>query len=155
MAAAARPSAESQGADMSAQRPAGRALGGLLRGIQSSVLRVSQVVLRAITAHKGLTLTALRKELAKAGYEVRRQGLEDSEAKEKARTPEAGGGRQLFEEEPAQAPEAAEAPHASPGGEQGQGGVETQRVAEGEASGQGQGEEAQGPKTRFEGRLQA
>ncbi|XP_004863145.1 testis-specific H1 histone [Heterocephalus glaber] len=73
MAAAARPSAESQGADMSAQRPAGRALGGLLRGIQSSVLRVSQVVLRAITAHKGLTLTALRKELAKAGYEVRRQ----------------------------------------------------------------------------------
>ncbi|XP_033619783.1 testis-specific H1 histone, partial [Fukomys damarensis] len=73
MAAAARPGAESQGAERSARRPAERALGGQLGGIQPSVLRVSQLVLRAITAHKRLTLTTLRKELGNAGYEVHRQ----------------------------------------------------------------------------------
>ncbi|XP_036614775.1 testis-specific H1 histone [Trichosurus vulpecula] len=38
-----------------------------------SVLRVSQLLLRAIAAHKGLTLTALKKEFGNAGYQVRRK----------------------------------------------------------------------------------
>ncbi|XP_068948756.1 testis-specific H1 histone [Petaurus breviceps papuanus] len=37
-----------------------------------SVLRVSQLLLRAIAAHRGLTLTVLKKEFGNAGYEVRR-----------------------------------------------------------------------------------
>ncbi|XP_072510620.1 testis-specific H1 histone [Notamacropus eugenii] len=38
-----------------------------------SVLRVSQLLLRAIAAHKGLTLTMLKKEFGNAGYQVRRK----------------------------------------------------------------------------------
>ncbi|XP_074081748.1 testis-specific H1 histone [Macrotis lagotis] len=38
-----------------------------------SVLRVSQLLLRAIAAHKGLTLTVLKKEFGNAGYQVRRK----------------------------------------------------------------------------------
>ncbi|XP_049639001.1 testis-specific H1 histone [Suncus etruscus] len=38
-----------------------------------SVLQVSQVLLRAIAAHKGLTLGDLKKELGNAGYQVRRR----------------------------------------------------------------------------------
>lgn len=37
------------------------------------MLKVSQILLRAITAHKGLTLAALKKELGNAGYQVRRR----------------------------------------------------------------------------------
>ncbi|XP_020832847.1 testis-specific H1 histone [Phascolarctos cinereus] len=38
-----------------------------------SVLRVSQLLLRAIAAHKGLTLTVLKKEFGNAGYQVRKK----------------------------------------------------------------------------------
>ncbi|XP_027700117.1 testis-specific H1 histone [Vombatus ursinus] len=38
-----------------------------------SVLRVSQLLLRAIAAHKGLTLTMLKKEFGNAGYQVGRK----------------------------------------------------------------------------------
>lgn len=38
-----------------------------------SMLQVSQVLLRAIAAHKGLTLGDLKKELGNAGYQVRRR----------------------------------------------------------------------------------
>lgn len=68
MAEAAGPSTALQGADRGAQRP----VRAPRSGVEPSVLQVSQVVLRAIMAHKGLTLTALRKALGNAGYEVRR-----------------------------------------------------------------------------------
>ncbi|XP_074126821.1 testis-specific H1 histone [Sminthopsis crassicaudata] len=44
-----------------------------VRHRRRSVLRVSQLLLRAIAAHKGLTLTALKKEFGNAGYQVRRK----------------------------------------------------------------------------------
>ncbi|XP_021571962.1 testis-specific H1 histone [Carlito syrichta] len=73
MAEAAEPMGVSQGAEVKTQRPAGKSLGALLRRGPRSVLKVSQLVLGAITAHKGLTLAALKRELGNAGYEVRRK----------------------------------------------------------------------------------
>ncbi|XP_066221879.1 testis-specific H1 histone [Saccopteryx leptura] len=69
----AEPSGESEGAEVKIQQPREKVLGGPPRRGPSSVLRVSQLLLRAIAAHKGLTLAALRKELGNAGYQVRRE----------------------------------------------------------------------------------
>nr|XP_008001242.2 testis-specific H1 histone [Chlorocebus sabaeus] len=72
MAEAPGPSGESRGYSVT-QPPAEKTVGGPSRRCPRSVLKVSQLVLRAIAAHKGLTLAALRKELGNAGYEVRRK----------------------------------------------------------------------------------
>uniref|UniRef100_H0WZJ5 H1.7 linker histone n=1 Tax=Otolemur garnettii TaxID=30611 RepID=H0WZJ5_OTOGA len=50
-----------------------KTLGGPPRRAPRSVLKVSQLLLRAIAAHKGLTLAALKRELGNAGYEVCRK----------------------------------------------------------------------------------
>nr|XP_010598736.2 testis-specific H1 histone [Loxodonta africana] len=73
MAAAAEPSGESLGAQVKTQPPVEKMLARPPRRGQRSVLKVSQLLLRAITSHKGLTLAALKKELGSAGYEVRRK----------------------------------------------------------------------------------
>lgn len=73
MAEAAQPSGESQDAEVKAQQHKERATSGPMRRGPRSVLKVSQLLLRAITSHKGLTLATLKKELGNAGYEVRRK----------------------------------------------------------------------------------
>ncbi|XP_008591428.1 PREDICTED: testis-specific H1 histone [Galeopterus variegatus] len=73
MAGEAEPGGETQGAEVKTQRPAEKTLGGPARRGPRSVLKVSQLLLRAIAAHKGLTLAALKRELGNAGYEVRRK----------------------------------------------------------------------------------
>ncbi|KAM4838136.1 testis-specific H1 histone [Urocitellus parryii] len=73
MAEAAQPSGESQGSEVKAQQPKERVTSGPVRRGPRSVLKVSQLLLRAITSHKGLTLAVLKKELGNAGYEVRRK----------------------------------------------------------------------------------
>uniref|UniRef100_A0A671EEA3 H1.7 linker histone n=1 Tax=Rhinolophus ferrumequinum TaxID=59479 RepID=A0A671EEA3_RHIFE len=73
MAEVAEPSGESQGAEVKTQQPTERFLGRPPRRNLRSVLRVSQVLLRAITEHGRLTLSALKKELGNAGYQVRRK----------------------------------------------------------------------------------
>ncbi|XP_051706410.1 testis-specific H1 histone [Oryctolagus cuniculus] len=78
MAEVAEPSGEGQGAEVKTQQPAERALAGSSRSGPLSVLKVSQLLLRAIAAHKGLTLAALKKELGNAGYEVRRKSARRS-----------------------------------------------------------------------------
>ncbi|XP_004597927.2 testis-specific H1 histone [Ochotona princeps] len=78
MAEAAEPSGESQGAEVKSPQPEERALGGSSRRSPRSVLKVSQLLLRAIAAHKGLTLAALKRELGNAGYEVRRKNRRHS-----------------------------------------------------------------------------
>ncbi|XP_007502991.1 testis-specific H1 histone [Monodelphis domestica] len=59
-----------------------------VRHRRRSVLRVSQLLLRAIAAHKGLTLTVLKKEFGNAGYQVRRKCSRHS-----SETPQAASGR--------------------------------------------------------------
>ncbi|CAH6791411.1 testis-specific H1 histone [Phodopus roborovskii] len=75
MAEAAQPNEESQGTEVTIQiqQPTERALRTPARGGPRSVLRVSQLLLRAIAGHRRLTLAALKKELGNAGYEVRRK----------------------------------------------------------------------------------
>ncbi|KAM9072286.1 testis-specific H1 histone [Megaptera novaeangliae] len=73
MAEGAEPMGQSQGAEVKTQQPTENVLGGPPRQGPLSVLKVSQLLLRAITAHKGLTLAALKKELRNAGYSVRRK----------------------------------------------------------------------------------
>lgn len=73
MAEAAEPAGESQGAEVQSQRPMEKVLAVPLRRGPSSVLKVSQLLLRAIAAHKGLTLAVLKRELGNAGYQVRRK----------------------------------------------------------------------------------
>lgn len=73
MAEVAEPSGESQGAEVKTQQPAEKFLGRPPRRSQRSVLKVSQVLLRAITEHRRLTLAAFKKELGNAGYQVRRK----------------------------------------------------------------------------------
>ncbi|XP_014641891.1 PREDICTED: testis-specific H1 histone [Ceratotherium simum simum] len=73
MAEAAEPMGESQGAEVKTQQPTEKVLGAPLRRGPRSVLKVSQLLLRAIAAHKGLTLATLKRELGNAGYEVRRR----------------------------------------------------------------------------------
>ncbi|XP_007936170.1 testis-specific H1 histone [Orycteropus afer afer] len=48
-------------------------LRGPPRGVPPSVLKVSHLLLQAISTHRGLTLSALKKELRDAGYEMRRK----------------------------------------------------------------------------------
>ncbi|KAM8804040.1 testis-specific H1 histone [Rhynchonycteris naso] len=69
----AEPSGKSEGAEVKIQQPMEKILGEPPRRGPSSVLRVSQLLLRAIAAHKGLTLATLKKELGNAGYQVRRK----------------------------------------------------------------------------------
>ncbi|XP_037703394.1 testis-specific H1 histone [Choloepus didactylus] len=71
MAEAAEPHGESHGAEVKIQQPAEKLLRGQPRRGRRSVLKVSQLLLQAITSHRGLTLAALKKELGNAGYEVR------------------------------------------------------------------------------------
>ncbi|ELV13071.1 Testis-specific H1 histone [Tupaia chinensis] len=73
MAEQAEASGVPQSAEVKTQQPVENPLGGSLRRSPRSVLKVSQLLLRAISAHKGLTLATLKKELGNAGYEVRRK----------------------------------------------------------------------------------
>lgn len=73
MAEVAEPSGESQGAEVKTQQPTEKFLGRPPRRSQRSVLKVSQVLLRAITEHRRLTLATFKKELGNAGYQVRRK----------------------------------------------------------------------------------
>ncbi|XP_048198360.1 testis-specific H1 histone [Perognathus longimembris pacificus] len=73
MAEAAEPSAEPQRAEGKILHPAEKFLGLLPRRDPRSVLKVSQLLLRAISEHRGLTLAALKKELGNAGYQVRKK----------------------------------------------------------------------------------
>lgn len=73
MAEGVEPMDESQGTEVKTQQPTERGLAGPLRRSSCSVLKVSQLLLRAIASHKRLTLAALKKELGNAGYEVRRK----------------------------------------------------------------------------------
>ncbi|XP_012874164.1 PREDICTED: testis-specific H1 histone [Dipodomys ordii] len=73
MAEAAEPSGEPQRADSKTQHSAEKFLGSLPRRDPRSVLRVSQLLLRAIGEHKGLTLAVLKRELGNAGYLVRKK----------------------------------------------------------------------------------
>ncbi|XFF77571.1 hypothetical protein AB1E18_003790 [Capra hircus] len=67
MAEGVEPMDESQDTEVKTQQPTGP-----LRRGSRSVLKVSQLLLRAIASHKRLTLAALKKEFGNAGYEVRR-----------------------------------------------------------------------------------
>ncbi|XP_038197274.1 testis-specific H1 histone-like [Arvicola amphibius] len=75
MAEGAQPRGESQGAEITIQiqEPAERTPGTPSRKGPRSVLRVSQLLLRAIADQPRLTLAELKKELGNAGYEVRRK----------------------------------------------------------------------------------
>ncbi|XP_058142212.1 testis-specific H1 histone-like [Dasypus novemcinctus] len=80
MAEAAEPTGEPQSAEVKpqsaevkTQQPAEKGFRAPHRRVPCSVLKVSQLLLGAITSHKGLTLAALKKELGNAGYEVRRK----------------------------------------------------------------------------------
>ncbi|KAB0361134.1 hypothetical protein FD754_005290 [Muntiacus muntjak] len=73
MAEGAEPMDGSQGTEVKTQQPAERVLAGPLRRGSGSVLKVSQLLLRAIAGHKRLTLATLKKEFGNAGYEVRRK----------------------------------------------------------------------------------
>ncbi|KAL1767283.1 testis-specific H1 histone, partial [Sigmodon hispidus] len=75
MAEAAQPDEESPGAEVTIQiqQRAERTPRTLARRSPRSVLKVSQLLLRAIAGHRRLTLATLKKELGNAGYEVRRK----------------------------------------------------------------------------------
>ncbi|XP_012588243.1 PREDICTED: testis-specific H1 histone [Condylura cristata] len=73
MAETAQANGETKGTEGKTQQPAEKTPGSVQRRGPRSVLKVSQLLLRAITAHKGLTLAALKRELGNAGYEVRRK----------------------------------------------------------------------------------
>ncbi|XP_040089881.1 testis-specific H1 histone-like [Oryx dammah] len=67
MAEGVEPMDESHGTEVKTQQPTRPPRRG-----SRSVLKVSQLLLRAIASHKRLTLAALKKEFGNAGYEVRR-----------------------------------------------------------------------------------
>ncbi|XP_058936631.1 testis-specific H1 histone [Kogia breviceps] len=73
MAEGAEPMGESQGAEVKTQQPTENVLREPPRRGPLSVLKVAQLLLGAIAAHKGLTLAALKKELGNAGYRVCRK----------------------------------------------------------------------------------
>lgn len=73
MAEAAKVSGESHDTEVMIQQPAEKICGGPPRRSPRSVLKVSQLLLKAIASHKGLTLATLKKELGNAGYQVRRK----------------------------------------------------------------------------------
>lgn len=74
------PTGESKGTEVKTPQATEKLLAAPPRRNPLSVLKVSQLLLRAITAHKGLTLAALKKELGNAGYEVRRKCRHSGEA---------------------------------------------------------------------------
>ncbi|XP_045319395.1 testis-specific H1 histone [Leopardus geoffroyi] len=74
------PTGESKGTEVKTQQATEKTLRAPPRRGPTSVLKVSQLLLRAITAHKGLTLATLKKELGNAGYEVRRKCRHSGEA---------------------------------------------------------------------------
>ncbi|XP_034500671.1 testis-specific H1 histone [Ailuropoda melanoleuca] len=78
MAEVAGPTGESKGTEVKTQQTTEKALTAPPRRGSRSVLKVSQLLLRAITVHKGLTLAALKKEFGNAGYEVSRKGCRHS-----------------------------------------------------------------------------
>ncbi|XP_015448637.1 testis-specific H1 histone [Pteropus alecto] len=78
MAEEAKVSGESQDTEVKIQQPAEKIFGGPPRRSPRSVLKVSQLLLRAIALHKGLTLATLKKELGNAGYQVRRKCVRHS-----------------------------------------------------------------------------
>ncbi|XP_004711565.1 testis-specific H1 histone [Echinops telfairi] len=68
------PSEESLGAQANPRPPVEKMVRGpAMRQSSRSVLKVSQLLLRAICAHRRLTMPTLRKELGNAGYEVSRR----------------------------------------------------------------------------------
>ncbi|KAM6216318.1 testis-specific H1 histone [Rhynchocyon petersi] len=69
----AEPRTESVGTQVKIQPPMGKMCRALPNRGAHSVLRVSQLVLWAIAAHRRLTLAALKKELGNAGYVMRRK----------------------------------------------------------------------------------
>ncbi|XP_029809232.1 testis-specific H1 histone [Suricata suricatta] len=71
---------ESKGIEVKTQQATEKTLTAPPRRGPLSVLKVSQLLLGAITAHKGLTLATLKKELGNAGYEVRRKWRNSGEA---------------------------------------------------------------------------
>ncbi|XP_041498467.1 testis-specific H1 histone-like [Microtus oregoni] len=75
MAEGAQPRGETQGAEITIQiqQPTERNPRTPARRDPHSVLRVSQLLLRAIAGHRRLTLAELKKELGNAGYEVSRK----------------------------------------------------------------------------------
>ncbi|XP_038433850.1 testis-specific H1 histone [Canis lupus familiaris] len=73
MAEVAGPTGDPKAIEVKTQLGAEKTLTTPPRRGPRSVLKVSQLLLRAITAHKGLTLAALKKEFGNAGYEVRRK----------------------------------------------------------------------------------
>ncbi|XP_008824621.1 LOW QUALITY PROTEIN: testis-specific H1 histone, partial [Nannospalax galili] len=73
MAEAAQPTSESDGTEVPVKQPADKMPRTASRRRRQSVLRVSQVLLGAITAPGRPTLAALKKALGSAGYEVRRK----------------------------------------------------------------------------------
>ncbi|CAD7672282.1 unnamed protein product [Nyctereutes procyonoides] len=73
MAEVAGPTGDPKAIEVKTQLGAEKTLTPPPRRGPRSVLKVSQLLLRAITAHKGLTLAALKKEFGNAGYEVRRK----------------------------------------------------------------------------------
>ncbi|XP_075818528.1 testis-specific H1 histone [Microtus pennsylvanicus] len=75
MAEGARPRGETQGAEITIQiqQPTERNPRTPARRDPHSVLKVSQLLLRAIAGHRRLTLAELKKELGNAGYEVSRK----------------------------------------------------------------------------------
>ncbi|XP_036107602.1 testis-specific H1 histone [Molossus molossus] len=68
----AEPSGESQNAEVKTPQPTVK-VGAPPRRDPRSVLKVSQLLLRALASHKVLTVAALKKELGNAGYQVRRK----------------------------------------------------------------------------------
>ncbi|XP_069319815.1 testis-specific H1 histone [Eulemur rufifrons] len=70
MAEAAETSGETQDNEVKTQKPMENAPERPVRRNPCSVLKVSLLLLRAIGAHKGLTLASLKKELGNAGYEM-------------------------------------------------------------------------------------
>ncbi|KAF6118947.1 hypothetical protein HJG60_006059 [Phyllostomus discolor] len=76
LAEATEPSGESQGAEVKTKQPAEKIFRAPLKRDSRFSLRVSEVLLRAITSitsHKGLPLATLKKELGQAGYQMRRK----------------------------------------------------------------------------------
>ncbi|XP_004470494.2 testis-specific H1 histone [Dasypus novemcinctus] len=78
MAEAAEPTGEPQSAEVKTQQPAEKGFRPPQRRDPRSVLKVSQLLLGAISSHKGLTLDVLKNQLGNAGYQVRRKNFRPS-----------------------------------------------------------------------------
>ncbi|KAK2488832.1 hypothetical protein MC885_008597 [Smutsia gigantea] len=73
MAQVAQPAGESQSTEVKTQQSTEKSLRAPPRRGPRAMLKLSQLLLGAITEHKKLTLAVLKKELGHAGYEVRRE----------------------------------------------------------------------------------